>query len=204
MDYFTLDGETRVTYEIQRSVFIATVRPVETFEEGIAFAKRVAKEFSDATHNCYAFRLTNGEQKFSDDGEPQGTAGTPILQALKNNDLKNAACVVTRYFGGIKLGAGGLVAAYTKATVLALQGAKRVEKKESYVYLLTASYGEFETVKRLISGVGGKVKNTTFSDDVELEICFPVGEAGTFRDKLNETFNGKKEPTLVKTGYETY
>ena len=204
MDYFTLDGETRTTYEVQRSVFIATVRPVETFEEGIAFAKRVAKEFSDATHNCYAFLLRNGEQKFSDDGEPQGTAGTPILQALKNNDLTNVACVVTRYFGGIKLGAGGLVAAYTKATVLALQEGKRVEKKESYVYELTVAYGDFETVRRIVSAIGGKVTKTTFSDGVDVEIALPVGEDKAFRDKINETFNGKKELTLVQTGYETY
>lgn len=204
MDYFTLDGETRITYEIQRSVFIATVRPVETFEEGIAFAKRIAKEFSDATHNCYAFLIKNGEQKFADDGEPQGTAGTPILQALKNNDLTNVACVVTRYFGGIKLGAGGLVAAYTKATVNALQQAKRVEKKESYVYLLTVAYGEYETVKRIVTTTGGKVCDTKFSDGVEMKIALPVGKDGSFREKMNETFNGKTDLLPVETGYEIY
>lgn len=204
MDYLTLDGETRITYEIQRSVFIATVRPVETFEEGIAFAKRISKEFSDATHNCYAFVLHNGEQKFSDDGEPQGTAGTPILQAIKNNRLTNTVCVVTRYFGGIKLGAGGLVAAYTKATVNALQEAKKVERKESMFYLLTTSYGEFEKAKRIILSSSGKITETSFLNGVEVHFSLPIGENETFMKNMKEAFNGKQELQLVNTGYETY
>ena len=204
MDYFTLDGETRIRYEIQRSVFIATVRPVGTFEEGIAFVKRIGKEFSDATHNCYAFLLVNGEQKFSDDGEPQGTAGTPILTAIKNNRLTNVACVVTRYFGGIKLGAGGLVAAYTKATVTALESAKRVEKKESDVFSLTVSYGEYEVVRRIVASVSGKISETDFTDGVTMKLCVPVPRSEAFREKLREAFCGKEELKLLETGYETY
>ena len=113
--YLTVAGETEVRTEIKRSEFIATIAHVEDGESAEAFVKAVRKRFPDATHNCYAYISDErgNETRFSDDGEPGGTAGQPMLEVLKKRGLMRTAVVVTRYFGGIKLGAGGLVAAYT-------------------------------------------------------------------------------------------
>lgn len=189
MDYFTVDGETRTTYEINRSIFIATVRGVTSYNDGIEFVKRISSEFSDATHNCYALVALGGEQKFSDNGEPQGSAGQPILQVLKKRNLTNVACVVTRYFGGIKLGAGGLVAAYTKATCDALDNAKIVEKKESYVCEIKVSYADLGFLNNLLATY--PVFDRKYENDVTVTFALPIGSLNSFTEKVNETFNGK-------------
>lgn len=204
MNYFTVEDEAFADYEIKRSLFSASLKGISGFDEGIAYVKSVAKRYSDATHNCYAILCKNGEQKFSDDGEPSGTAGLPILQALKKNNLTDVACVVTRYFGGIKLGASGLLAAYTKAATSAISSAKICEMKESYVYVFDVSYSDYEKASRVTLSSGGKVLKTEYGSQIKLVAAVPIADNATFLDKLNETFGGKTLPVIVKTGYETY
>ena len=117
MQYATIEREYVVTTEVCKSKFICRLAPIETLDEGLEYVARIKKEFSDARHNCYAIVGTpeSNALKYSDDGEPSGTAGIPMMGALQKNGLYGVACVVTRYFGGIKLGAGGLVRAYAGA-----------------------------------------------------------------------------------------
>ena len=121
----TIIKETRINYSINKSEFIASLKPVNTVEEAKDFFEKIKKEFSDATHNITAYTIgkTGENGHYNDDGEPSGTAGLPVLDVFRKNDITNFACVVTRYFGGIKLGAGGLVRAYSTVASLALKEA---------------------------------------------------------------------------------
>ena len=121
----TVGKSARIEYEVKKSVFIADVAPVSTGEEATDFLRKIKKEFPDARHHVYAYRAGDEtlEQRYSDDGEPSGTAGMPVLDVLLHKELDDVICVVTRYFGGIKLGTGGLVRAYTSSAKLALEAA---------------------------------------------------------------------------------
>ena len=126
------DDSVETLYEIQKSRFITHIRHVETEEEARSFIQAMKKQYFDARHNCSAYVLGEraDKQKSNDDGEPGGTAGNPILEAIKKNELTDVVIVVTRYFGGIKLGAGGLIRAYGHAAVLGIEAATRIEMTE--------------------------------------------------------------------------
>lgn len=204
MNYFTIQGEARAEYEIQRSVFICSVKGVESFDEGMEFVKTVSKCYSDATHNCYAVVALSGEQKFSDDGEPQGTAGMPILQVLKKNGLNNVACVVTRYFGGIKLGAGGLVSAYTKSAVDGIAVSKVVEMKESEVYSVNVGYSDYEPFCRILAKFDSSVIDKSYDSEITLTFSVPLIESKVLQNKISESFNGKLTLNFIKKSYMAY
>ena len=202
MEYLTVEGCARAEYEIQHSVFIAQIKGVESYEEGLGFVKSVSKEHSDATHNCYAINCLDG-QKFSDDGEPQGTAGQPIMQAVKKKELNNVALVVTRYFGGIKLGANGLVTSYTKSAVDAIDSANIVVVKESYVGKVNIEYGAFRKVNELI-GKSGKVLNTSFDEGAEIEFAVPIGKEAELNKSIAEITAGKSTPDYTGIQFVKY
>lgn len=204
MEYFTIDGKGEATYEISRSIFIANVMGIETFDEGMEFVKNVSKKYSDATHNCYAIIVKNGEQKFSDNGEPQGTAGMPILQVLKKKNLTNVACVITRYFGGIKLGAGGLVNAYTKSTVLGIENAKIINKKLSSVLKVNVDYTMLSTLNGVVSSYNLPIIDTEYGDSVKLTFAVPTTKESDFLSTLTEKSNGKITATKINSQYVTY
>ena len=187
MEYLTVDGEATATYEIQRSVFICSVKGIETYEEGVAYYKAVTKKYSDATHNCYAIVCRDGQQKFFDDGEPQGTAGMPILQVLKKSNLSNVVAVVTRYFGGIKLGAGGLVASYTKSCADAIAAAKFLFCDKISVY---APYSDYKKIADVVK-TQGIIDSTEFSDEVTINFSVPVENTEKLLESLNELTAGK-------------
>lgn len=133
-NYKSIHKEGRDEIIINKSRFIGTSCPVETEEEALEFIDRIKKEFKDATHNVYAYVIGENSniQRYSDDGEPTGTAGMPVLNVIKQEDLRNTAVVVTRYFGGVMLGAGGLVRAYTKGSKIALESGIIVDKNLYY------------------------------------------------------------------------
>lgn len=166
----SIDKEYQSIYEINKSKFISYAIPVFTEAECNKCLEKLRKEYSDATHICYAYTTSNPRlEKCSDDGEPAGTAGKPLIALLKKKDLDNVLLVVIRYFGGIKLGAGGLVRAYTTSGGMALTDIKIVDMVECKKYKCIVSFAELEKFKSQIVALGGKITDTRFFDYVELE-----------------------------------
>ena len=170
----------------KKSHFIGRVWPVETEEEALEKIQSMKKQHYDATHNCWAYIIRDGAVRFSDDGEPGGTAGMPMLQVLQREGLYNIVCVVTRYFGGILLGAGGLVRAYTKGAKIAVDAAGKSMKRVWTVLYVPCPYTYYERVKLEVAAFGGIIRDNQFGAEVELELLFPEHQAQPFLDKLTD------------------
>jgi uncharacterized YigZ family protein len=189
---------TRVEIVVVNSRFIATIGEARTAEEARAFIDQVRGEFHDATHNVYAFRVGYGVsviEGMSDDGEPAGTAGRPALAVLRGADLGDVVLVITRYFGGTKLGTGGLVRAYTQAAqeaLTALPRAERVEQKQGQV---AVPYALYERVKQLVEARHGQVVDEDFAGEVTLRVVFAVDERAGFEAALAELSAGRLQVT---------
>ena len=168
----------------KKSHFIGRLWPVETEEAALERIQQMKKQHYDATHNCWAYILKDGAVRFSDDGEPGGTAGMPMLQVLQREGLYNCVCVVTSYFGGILLGAGGLVRAYTKGAKIAVDAAGKSMKRVWSVLYVPCPYTFYERVKLEVAAWGGIIRDTQFGAEVELEILVPEAQAEPFLAKL--------------------
>ena len=166
--YKTVEKATEARTEVRRSLFIVSVSPAATAEEADAFVASVRAKYPDATHNCYAYiaGAENPSVRFSDDGEPGGTAGQPMLAALKKRGLPAAAVVVTRYFGGIKLGAGGLVSAYTDSVVSGIDAAGTVTMTERSLVEVRAGYQEFSRADSALIRLGAERMSADYGEDV--------------------------------------
>jgi len=184
----------------KKSHFIGRVWPVETEEEALAKIQEMKKQHYDATHNCWAYIIKDGAVRFSDDGEPGGTAGMPMLQVLQREGLYNIVCVVTRYFGGILLGAGGLVRAYTKGAKIAVDAAGKSMKRVWTALYIPIPYSYYERVKLEVEAFGGILRDTQFGADIELEILMPEAQAQPFLDRLTDLSAGTIEG--METGRE--
>lgn len=184
----------------KNSRFIGRIWPVEREEEALERIQEMKRQHYDATHNCWAYILRDGAVRFSDDGEPGGTAGMPMLQVLQREQLYNVVCVVTRYFGGILLGAGGLVRAYTRGAKIAVDAAGKSVKRVWTVLYLPCPYTYFERVKLAVSAYGGIVRDTQFGAEVEMEILLPQGQTRPFLDGLTDMTCGAVE--ALETGQE--
>ena len=184
----------------KKSHFIGRAWPVETEEEALARIQEMKKQHYDATHNCWAYIIKDGPVRFSDDGEPGGTAGMPMLQVLQREGLFNIVCVVTRYFGGILLGAGGLVRAYTKGAKIAVDAAGRSMKRVWTALYVPIPYTYYERVKLEVDAFGGIIRDTQFGADIELEILMPEAQAQPFLDRLTDMSAGTIEG--METGQE--
>lgn len=184
----------------KKSHFIGRVWPVETEEEALEKIQAMKKQHYDATHNCWAYIIKDGAVRFSDDGEPGGTAGMPMLQVLQREGLYNIVCVVTRYFGGILLGAGGLVRAYTKGAKIAVDAAGKSMKRVWTVVYLPCPYPFYERVKLLAAEFDGIIRETAFGVEVELELLFPEANVQPFFEKLTDLTSGTVEG--METGQE--
>ena len=174
--------------EEKKSRFIATTLPISSQEEALEFIEKTKKRYWDARHNCYAYVLGDHHeiQRFSDDGEPGGTAGMPMLQVLQREGLFNCVCVVTRYFGGVLLGAGGLVRAYTKGAKIAVDAAGKSMKRVWTVLYVPCPYTYYERVKMEVAAFEGIIRDTQFGAEVELELLFPEAQAQPFLDRLTD------------------
>ena len=155
---------------IEKSTFIGYAKPIKTEEEAVEFVNEIKKKHKDATHNVWAYSVgpTMNIQRYSDDGEPQGTAGIPTLEVIKKEDLRDVVVVVTRYFGGIKLGAGGLVRAYTKGAKVGLEAAKIIEKVMYKEVKIKIDYNQLGKVQNEIMNLGYFIKDTIYEDNVEI------------------------------------
>ena len=190
-------------YIVEKSTFIGYAKPIKTEEEAIEFVNEIKKKHKDATHNVWAY--TVGEnmniQRYSDDGEPQGTAGIPTLEVIKKEDLRDVVVVVTRYFGGIKLGAGGLVRAYTKGAKVGIEAGIVIEKVKYTEVKIKIEYTQLGRIQNEIMNLGFKVKDTIYSEDVELIVYSKVDDAQSLIDRMIDITSGTAD---VSIGEEYY
>ena len=186
---------------IERSKFICRIEKVATEEAARAVIDEVRKAHPFATHNCYAYVVNNGETaRFSDDGEPQGTAGQPMLEVLKNKGLFNVVAVVTRYFGGIKLGAGGLVRAYSGAVSSAAAQAGTVVLKLSDVYEFSFAYDKLKAFEKCCASNAITVLSTDYSENITAKTAIvKPSENGVAR--IVDALSGKVNATFAGEGY---
>ena len=188
----------------KKSRFIGRIWLVETEEEALARIQETKKKHYDATHNCWAYIIRDGAVRFSDDGEPGGTAGMPMLQVLQREDLYNVVCVVTRYFGGILLGAGGLVRAYTKGAKIAVDAAGKSMKRVWTVLYVPCPYSFYERVRLEVEAFGGIVRKADFGAEVELELLFPEAKTQEFLDRLTDMTAGTVESMEIGQEYRAF
>ena len=167
--YKTLHDFGSDEYIVEKSRFIGYAKPIKSEEEAVEFINEIKKKHKDATHNVWAYTVgeTMNIQRCSDDGEPQGTAGIPTLEVIKKEDLRDVAVVVTRYFGGIKLGAGGLVRAYTKGAKIGIEAAQVIQKVKYKEVSIIIDYNQIGKVQNEIMNMGYTVKDTLYSDKVD-------------------------------------
>ena len=196
-------GESYAEYVIKKSKFIARAVHITTEEEAQAYLRDGKKQYWDARHNCYAYQLgVNSEkQKSSDDGEPSGTAGKPILEVLKNKGLTNTLIVVTRYFGGIKLGTGGLIRAYGTAAVAALDNAIIEDYIACRILYLQTDYSFLSATERLLPDFEAVITKRDFADFVGLTVEVPEDKADEYllalRDKTNGTLTVREKDKKI-------
>ncbi len=201
--YRTVRGEGRAEIEEKRSVFIGSAAFVTSEEEAWAFIERIRGEFPDARHNVYAYLLREGSKtRYSDDKEPQGTAGIPVLEVLRKNECLDCVIVVTRYFGGILLGAGGLARAYTEAAVAALRAAEVVLRREALIYNFSCGYAEYPRLRQLLERYGATVEEPTFGAEVEIRYSIPAPEAERLLLEIRDLSGGRIVPRRCGEGWE--
>ena len=202
--YFTVDGEFENLTIIERSKFICSIKGVESEDNAKIFIDKIRKKHSLATHNCYAYIADEKGllQKFSDDGEPQGTAGMPMLEVLKSKKLYKTVAVVTRYFGGIKLGAGGLVRAYSGSVADCASMAKIADMQDGILIGVDIEYDGYSILLKLLENPSIKMLKTEFGNSVKVEFAVKTDSFENFEKKVIDSFNGKI--VLDKKGTDYY
>ncbi|MDR0196692.1 MAG: YigZ family protein [Oscillospiraceae bacterium] len=189
-------AESRLT--VKKSEFIASVAPIKSHEEAAALNAEIRSVHRKARHNCYAYILRkNGDSRSSDDGEPSGTGGRPILEILRKESLCDVICVVTRYFGGILLGAAGLSRAYGKAAAAGVHAADIRVMKKSATLCIRSDYGQYDKTAALVRAHGGVVVSEAFADGVEMTADFPEENANVFMKHV-----GAAE--IIRVGYRDF
>ena len=190
----TLSKPSETEKTERRSVFLGYASPVTPEEDALEFIAKIKKRQSDATHNVYAYILRGSISRFSDDGEPHGTAGLPVLEVLRKEDVTDAVIVVTRYFGGILLGAGGLVRAYSASAKLALDAAVVKECKPFVLFGITCGYGEYQKLGRLFELNGVKNAETEYGEGVCVTACCPEERYDALCVAVRDVTGGKAMP----------
>lgn len=187
-----LEGGTGEITE-KKSRFIATVRPVKTEEEALAFLEEMKKKYWDARHNCFVYSvgLNREYTRCSDDGEPSGTAGRPMLDVILGEDIYNVAVVVTRYFGGVLLGTGGLVRAYSKAVQEGLAASRIIEKRRGIALKVTTDYTGIGKIQYIAGERNIPILNSEYTDKVVLELLIPSEDVDAVQKTVTEGTNGR-------------
>ena len=196
--YKTVGCEAQDEFTEQRSRFIGYVRPVKTEEEALAFIEEKKKYHWDARHNVYAYSLRDGGiKRFSDDGEPHGSAGAPVLDVIVKSGVTDVVVVVTRYFGGILLGVGGLVRAYTRAAKIALEAGGIVTVQMCSICKVTCDYNLYGAISGLIPANGGIIDDTEFADTVTISFHITPEGLSKFTKELADRTCGRVEPEIT-------
>lgn len=190
-DYKTVLENASDEFVEKRSRFIGYCKPVKTEQEAIDFINEKRSEHWNATHNVYAYSLREGNiKRYSDDGEPSGTAGMPVLDVIVKNEIFDVVVVVTRYFGGVLLGTGGLVRAYSHGSKIAVEAAKPVIMQNCLVCEARCAYNQYGKVSSLIIGVGAAVDDTVYESDVLVKFHIKPDLLGTLNKKLSDATSG--------------
>lgn len=192
MEYITVKQQGSAEFIEKKSRFIGTCRPVQTEQEALALVDELKKKYWDANHNVYAYILrAGGIQRFSDDGEPQGTAGIPVLEAMKKSGVVDAVLVATRYFGGILLGGGGLIRAYSHTATIGMGAAQKVLMRECLLCRAECSYSLYGKAAAVIPDCGGVVDDTEFLENVSLKFHIDPAALGSLERRLADATGGK-------------
>ncbi len=202
-EYKTILNTAEAEFEEKKSRFIANVRPVTCEEEALEFIEAMRSKYWNATHNVYAYSINNETlvQRYSDDGEPSGTAGMPTLEVIKRMGLQDAVVVVTRYFGGTLLGASGLIRAYSKSASLGLEAAEIVTRKLCYNLNIIIEYTIFGRLQNMLISNNNIIKEIRYEQDVELCVLIEVGNEEKLMKDIVEVSNGR---AILDLGEKTY
>ena len=201
-EYKTIKEASSDEFIVKKSRFIGYVKPVKTQEEALEFISEIKSKHWDATHNVYAYTLKEGGiRRFSDDGEPQGTAGIPSLDVLLKEEVVDCCVVVTRYFGGIMLGAGGLVRAYSHGAKIALDAGGIITMSLCKIVKVKSDYNFYGRLVPLICEEGGIVEDTQFTDNVEVTFRIPEDKVPFFESRLVDVSCGKFHSEVIDEKY---
>ena len=194
--FLTIARRCQQELKVNRSRFLATAVPVASREEAETAYQEIARQYHDATHNCFAYRIGLGDQpafRYSDDGEPNGTAGKPIYESINHYELTNTLVVVTRYFGGVKLGTGGLLRAYRDSARAVLDAAKVVERIIKQTLRIHFVHEQTSVVMRLLSEFELQPENTEYSETVAIDVAVRLSLVEKFTEQMRERSLGKVE-----------
>lgn len=203
-EYLVPSGDAVAEFVEKRSRFIGHIWLTETEEEALGHIKQMRQTYYDATHNVYAYIIRNGAMRYSDDGEPQGTAGMPVLEVLRREELFNVCCVVTRYFGGILLGAGGLVRAYAKSAKQAVDAAGISQKRVWDQIRLPCAYHLFERMKQTVAACGGQILDTEYGAEILLQCIVPHDQSEQLIAKVIDVSAGRVQPVRGEQEYRAF
>jgi len=200
--YLVPAEEIRRKKTVINSRFIATLAPTNNLEDARAFVARIRKEFRKASHNVAAYIIGGGNNLTdfcSDDGEPSGTAGRPVLTVLHGSGLGDVAVVITRYFGGTLLGKGGLVKAYTESTQMVVTAVKRARRQRVHIAILVLPYNQLDRTRIIINKSMGDILDESFATDVTMTVRIPIEHTDQFQMALNEISSGKLQADIIET-----
>ena len=196
--YTTIQKEAVAEFEEKRSLFIGHAKPVKTEEEAAEFIKAKKREFADATHNVFGYVIKNGVcARYSDDGEPQGTAGMPVLDTIRKSGVDDACVVVTRYFGGILLGAGGLVRAYANGAKIALEAAGIITYEQYAEMKIKCSYSDYQKIQPMLFKAQAVTDDTIFGESVVVMIALKEEKSADICEKIRELTSGRAHAEVV-------
>ncbi len=201
-EYFIPTGAGESEYVEKRSRFLGHVRPVESEDEARAFVAEMKKKHYDARHNCWCYLLKDGPERYSDDGEPQGTAGIPMLEVFRREGVTNLVCVVTRYFGGVLLGAGGLFRAYTKSAKDALDASGRSVVRRWIRLEIPCSYAALERYKQEIAAFDGAVESLDYGAAVTIRALLPEEKSEVFQARILDISGGAVKAAVTGESFQ--
>lgn len=201
-EYKTVELESSDYFVEKKSKFIGYAKPVSTQDEAVEFINSIKSKHWDATHNVYAYVLReNNTQRYSDDGEPSGTAGVPVLDVILKEDVTDVCVVATRYFGGTLLGAGGLVRAYSHTSKIALDAAHIITMANCQIYSVIVDYSFYDRLNVLLSDFGANVIKSDFSASVSVEFSIKEDASELLKDKLTDISNGKYSLNYLRSEF---
>lgn len=202
VEYRTIENEADDFFIEKKSKFIGYAKPVKTQEEAVEFINSIKSKHWDATHNVYAYVLReNNIQRYSDDGEPSGTAGVPVLDVLLKEGLVDVVVVATRYFGGTLLGAGGLVRAYSHTSKIAVEAANMITMAECSIESVKVDYSFYDRLNILLSDFGANIVDTSFADTVEVIFSIKEDKVSLLQEKLTDVSNGRFNLKYIRTEF---